>query len=178
MFVVQTRPRAWCRVYDPPVTRAEPPADPGAPLPAPSCASREAPRTPRLTLPRGSRVRRHNDVRRAFDRGRSGASGPVVAYAFDRGDGRPARYALVVGKRWGGAVTRNRIRRLLRESFRLGRMQLPPGYDFVLVPRDALADARLADVRRPLLEACRHAARRFANEGPGAPRERARGRRR
>ena len=47
-------------------------------------------------------------VRRVFDRGRSGASGPVVAYVFRRDDELAPRYALVVGKRWGNAVQRNR----------------------------------------------------------------------
>jgi ribonuclease P protein component len=128
--------------------------------------------TPRLTLPSGSRVRRHAEVRRAFDHGRSAAAGPVVAYAFDRDDGAPARYALVVGKRWGGAVQRNRIRRLLRESFRLTRPDLPPGFDVILLPRDAFTGARLDDVRPHVRKAVEIACQRFRRDGPGTPRHR------
>ncbi len=124
----------------------------------------------RRTLPRGSRVRRSREVRRAFDLGRPGAAGPVVVYAFDRGDALPARYALVVGRRWGGAVERNRVRRLLREAFRLERPGLPAGFDCVLVPRSDVASVTLAALRDDVRTAARSAARRFRREGPGAPR--------
>ena len=112
-----------------------------------------------------------------FDRGRSGASGPVVAYVFRREDELPPRYALVVGKRWGNAVQRNRTRRLLRESFRLLRPGLPTGYDVILLPRDPLAALGLADVQPHVKSAVHAAVRRFRRDGEGTPRER-KGRRR
>ena len=132
-----------------------------------------------LSLPRGSRIRHAREVRRGFDRGRSAAAGPVVVYAFDRLDGEPPRYALVVGKRWGDAVARNRVRRLLREAFRTARPRLRAGFDFVLLPRDALGGLRMQEVRRLLESAARRAAERFQAEGPredAPPRDR-RGRR-
>lgn len=46
----------------------------------------------------------------------------------------PVRMAFAVGRRHGGAVQRNRIRRLCREAFRQVRAELPGGWDFVLVP--------------------------------------------
>ncbi|MCI0589959.1 MAG: ribonuclease P protein component, partial [Planctomycetes bacterium] len=88
---------------------------------------------PGLSLPRGARLTRHRDVRRPLDRGRSAASGGVVVYAWGREDGLPARFALVVGRRWGDAPIRNRVRRLLRESFRTARPDLPAGFDLVLL---------------------------------------------
>jgi len=124
----------------------------------------------RLTLPKGSRLRRHAEVRRVFDRGRSAAVGPVVAYVAAREDDLPARYALVVGKRWGDAVRRNRIRRLLRESFRLARPGLPAGFDVLLLPRDPMQGAGLADIRPAVEQAIHTAVRRFRHDGPGTPR--------
>jgi ribonuclease P protein component len=117
-------------------------------------------------------VRREREVRRAFDRGRPASSGDVVVYAFDRADGRPPRYALVVGRKWGDAVTRNRVRRLLRESFRTARPDLPAGLDFLLLPRGRIERRRMQDVRAMLVRAARSAAARVRAEtpGPAAPR--------
>jgi len=93
-------------------------------------------------------------------------------YAFGRGDDRPPRFALVVGRKWGDAVRRNRQRRLLREAFRTARPELPPGFDLVLLPRASLLPLRMQDVRDALRDAATNAARRFAREGPavGGPR--------
>jgi ribonuclease P protein component len=119
-----------------------------------------------LSLPRGARITKGREVRRGFDNGRSAASGPVVVYAFDRGDGRPPRFALVVGRKWGDAVRRNRQRRLLREAFRTSRPELPAGFDLVLVPRSSLMSLAMADVRTALRDAADRASKRFAAEGP------------
>lgn len=43
------------------------------------------------------------------------------------------RLGISVGKSVGGAVVRNRMKRLLREAFRLCRLDLPAGYDYVLM---------------------------------------------
>lgn len=107
-----------------------------------------------------------------MDFGRSAASGPVVVYAFDRADGEPPRYALIVGRRWGDAVRRNRHRRLLREAFRTSRSELPAGFDFALVPRSPFAALRMTVVRDALIGAVARAAARFRAEGPGTPRPR------
>lgn len=121
-----------------------------------------------LRLPRGARITKGREVRRGFDYGRSAASGPVVVYAFDRADGRPPRFALVVGRKWGDAVRRNRQRRLLREAFRTSRPALPMGFDLVLLPRGSLASLAMADVRTALCDAATRASKRFAAEGPAS----------
>lgn len=48
------------------------------------------------------------------------------------------RYGLVTGKRLGGAVVRNRVKRHLREALRLRHPDLVAGYDLVLVAHPAL----------------------------------------
>lgn len=104
-----------------------------------------------------------------MERGRSSASGAVVVYAFGRGDSAPPRYCLVVGRRWGGAVERNVVRRRLRESFRLFRASLPSGFDYALTPRSSVAAAPFDAIGPALAAAGRSAARKFTAEGPRPP---------
>ena len=60
----------------------------------------------------------------------------VVVQMRDRKDDRPARLGFTVTKKVGGAVTRNRIKRRLREAARLTLPELAePGHDYVLIGR-------------------------------------------
>lgn len=60
----------------------------------------------------------------------------VVVQMRDRKDDKPARLGFTVTKKLGGAVTRNRIKRRLREAARLTVPQLAqPGHDYVLIGR-------------------------------------------
>ena len=60
--------------------------------------------------------------------------GPLTCFAIPNDLGHP-RLGLSVGRKIGTAPKRNRIKRLLRESFRLMQHDLPRGYDLVLVVR-------------------------------------------
>lgn len=62
----------------------------------------------------------------------------LVVYACRNTVGHP-RLGVIVSRRHGGAVARNRLKRMLREAFRLSRLQLPAGYDLVCIPSTAQA---------------------------------------
>ena len=78
--------------------------------------------------------------------------GPLTVYALPNELGHP-RLGMSVSRKVGNAVRRNRIRRLIRESFRLLRHDLPKGYDLVVVVRrhDALTLAEYQKLLAALL---------------------------
>ena len=81
-----------------------------------------------------NRIRRGADFRRAYQRRSSAADDRIVVFAYSNGLPHP-RLGVSVSRRIGGAVVRNRWKRLLREAFRLTRSQLPSGTDLVVIPR-------------------------------------------
>ena len=106
--------------------------------------------------PRAGRVRlsRSADFDRVFRHGRSHAGRELVLYVFPRGEAERPRLGLSVSRKVGGAVQRNRVKRLLREAFDLEGDRLPAGTDAVVVARheaNALAEREgLAGIRRAL----------------------------
>jgi ribonuclease P protein component len=91
---------------------------------------------------RRHRLSRSRDFEAVYRHGRSFASRYVVLYWFPREDaeGEP-RLGLAVPKSLGSAVTRNRLKRQLRQAWRARLEQVPGGRDYVLVARSGLPDA-------------------------------------
>jgi len=85
-------------------------------------------------LPPECRLRRPADFDRTYKRRRSASDGRLVVYGCENGLAY-CRIGLSVSSRLGGAVVRNRWKRLLREAFRLHRCEFPDGIDLVVVPR-------------------------------------------
>jgi ribonuclease P protein component len=94
----------------------------------------EAPR-PRRKQRR--RLSRSAEFDRVYKEGRSHAGRHLVVYSFPREEEEegPARLGLSVGRKVGGAVERNRVKRLLRDAFWDLADDLPDAHDFVLVAR-------------------------------------------
>jgi ribonuclease P protein component len=80
------------------------------------------------------RLRTSAEFKRVYDRRCSASDALLLVYVRENGLPHP-RLGLSVSRKVGGAVVRNRWKRLLREAFRLSRTQLPSGLDVVAIPR-------------------------------------------
>ena len=90
------------------------------------------------------RLSRSVEFERVYRQGRSHGSRHFVLHAFPRDGTAPhptsePRLGVSVSRKVGGAVDRNRVKRLVREAFRAEASRLPDGLDVVIVARpDAL----------------------------------------
>jgi ribonuclease P protein component len=110
------------------------------------------------------RLRDSAAFRRAFERKKPASDAFLIVYANRNGLGH-SRLGISIGKKKvASAAERNRIKRLLREVFRLTKSELPSGVDLVIVPRGP--GMTFLQVRQSFHELCRSAARRI---GVGSP---------
>jgi ribonuclease P protein component len=91
---------------------------------------------------RRRRLSRSAEFDRVYREGRSHAGRHLVLYSFPReaGDDDGPRLGLSVGRKVGGAVERNKVKRLVREAFWQSEERVPPGHDFVVVARSEAAE--------------------------------------
>lgn len=93
-------------------------------------------------MQRRYRLSRSRDFDAVYRHGRSVSTRFLILYWFPReNDGGDARLGLAVPKSAGTAVTRNRVKRQLRETWRTMLEQVPDGHDYVLIARPGLAEA-------------------------------------
>jgi ribonuclease P protein component len=107
-------------------------------------------------------IRRPADFHAVYDRRRSAADGTLVVYAKENGLPH-SRLGLSVSKKFGNAVRRNRIRRLMREAYRLSKEDIPPGYDLVLIPRP-LEEYALEPFRLSLVKLAKQAVKKIERD--------------
>ena len=79
-------------------------------------------------------VKENYEFRRIYKKGRSAVSPCLVVYCQKNRQGR-SRLGVTVSTKLGHAVVRNRVRRRLREIYRLNWERTVPGYDVIVVAR-------------------------------------------
>ena len=85
-------------------------------------------------------VKQNGDFRRIYRRGRSAVAGGVVVYCLKNRQGM-SRLGVTVSTKLGHAVVRNRVRRRIREVYRLHEDDFCPGWDIVVVARSRAVEA-------------------------------------
>ncbi|MFI4978275.1 MAG: ribonuclease P protein component [Solirubrobacterales bacterium] len=86
------------------------------------------------------RLSRSAEFERVYRQGRSTANRHLVLYSFPNPSATSPRLGLSVSRKVGGAVERNRVKRLLREAFAGAQAELRPGQDVVVVARPPVSE--------------------------------------
>ena len=99
------------------------------------------------------RLKNSNDFRKLYRRGKTAAH-PVIA-VYCRGNGRREnRVGVAVSVKLGNAVWRNRVKRRLREVYRLHEDRFLPGQDVIFVGRKRTYDAKFSELESSMLKIC------------------------
>ncbi len=111
----------------------------------------------RLGFNRAARIKQGRDFARIRQAGERLVVGCLIANWQRLPAHSASRLGVITSGKIGGAVVRNRARRLLRESFRLHQRELAAPVDLVLVGRPSIAAKRFAEVERDFLTTLRKA---------------------
>ena len=93
----------------------------------------------------------NNRFRYLYRRGKTASAPSLVVYASKNRLKTVSRLGITCSVKLGGAVQRNRMRRRIRECYRLCETQCKPGYDIVVVARTRAVFARYGELERSFL---------------------------
>lgn len=120
--------------------------------------------TIRYTFTKAERLLRKKEFDKVFDEGKVFKNKFLVLYVAP-GAQKCSRMGLVVSKKIGNAVRRNRVKRLLREVFRLNKNRLTVPVDIVIIPRNTFTSSlKLFDISAGFQQAIHQINKNFANE--------------
>ena len=97
-------------------------------------------------------VKENYEFRRIYRKGRSAVLPCLVVYCQKNRQGK-SRLGVTVSTKLGHAVVRNKVRRRLREIYRLHKEEILPGYDVILVARTRAAQVPYQKLERQYLRA-------------------------
>ena len=94
-------------------------------------------------------IKRNNDFIRLYRRGKSDVAGVLVTYCSRNRRGMN-RIGITATKKVGGAVQRNRAKRVIRAAYTALEQELPQGWDFIFVARSRTAHCRMQSVEEAM----------------------------
>ncbi len=98
-------------------------------------------------------LKKNSDFRRLYSKGKSAVTPYLVLY-YRKSKSKVNRAGFTVSAKLGNAVTRNRIRRQLREIYRLNSADLKSGIDLILVARSRCVNGDYHKINAAFLTAC------------------------
>lgn len=96
------------------------------------------------------RVKKNAEFQKIFKRGKSFANRQFVVYCFEKEGQEDFRLGLSVSKKIGNAVTRNRIKRYIRQAFLEMKDELKPNMDYVIIARHQAATMDFHESKKSL----------------------------
>lgn len=105
------------------------------------------------------RLTKNKEFRCIFREGKSFSNHNLVIYIYQRSpeEGRQARLGLVLNRKLGKAVKRNKLKRRLREFFRLHKHLFKPGLDIIFLPRNQAINCDYQELKESILSICKRA---------------------
>lgn len=97
------------------------------------------------------RIKDNKEFQYVFQHGKSFANRQLVIYFKEEKEQDHFRIGLSVGKRIGNAVTRNRIKRYLRQSFQELEGEILPTLNIVIIARQPTKEMSYFEIRKSLL---------------------------
>lgn len=96
------------------------------------------------------RIKKNQDFQVVFKKGRSFANRQFVVYCLEKEGQDDFRIGLSVSKKLGNAVTRNQIKRYVRQAIFELKEQLTPGNDYVIIARKPAVDMDFFEFKKSL----------------------------
>ncbi len=112
-----------------------------------------------FAFPKAMRLRQSVEFKAVYDKRCKASDGVLLVFAAAK-KGDDTRIGLSVSRKLGNAVVRNRLKRLLREAFRLSRSEIPRGMNLIAIPQGA-ARAGLVPYRQSLVRLAQKLHRRL-----------------
>lgn len=102
------------------------------------------------SLNKARRIRKNTEYRLVYKYGKYAVGRMCVIYRMPVAK-EPTKIGFVTGKKVGGAVARNRARRLMKEVYRLHQHEIREGYRIVIVARAAIQEASYQQVEKEMM---------------------------